>query len=105
MAKGINRVLIGGNVVGDSIRFQTTGNGTACATFKVASDRRGANKSDILTTWIKTNVYSAFLVDQCQSKLKNGVYVIVDGELMNRDSIHGCEVTEVRAREIIFLDE
>jgi len=104
MARGINHVVIAGNC-SDSARFHTTYNGAPCATFKLASDRRGVNKGEILTTWIKVNVYSEALVDICEIRLKKGVYVIVEGELMNRESARdGEQLTEVRAREIVFID-
>jgi single-stranded DNA-binding protein len=102
MAKGINRVIVSGNV-SDSARFHTTGNGAKCATFKLASDRRGIKPGEIVTAWVKINVYSDALVDLCQTRLSKGVYVLVEGELMNREGVQG-EVTEVRAKEIIFTD-
>jgi len=102
MARGINRVVISGNC-SDSARFHTTGNGAKCATFKLASDRRGIKPGEIVTAWVKINVYNEALVDICQSRLAKGAYVIVEGELMNREGVQG-EVTEVRAKEIIFTD-
>lgn len=103
MGKGINKVIVSGNC-SDSAQYHSTDNGTPCATFKLASDRRGANKGEVLTTWIKINVYNEPLVRLCETRLRKGVYVIVEGELMNRKGIHG-EVTEVRARELIFRED
>ena len=100
--RGLNRVIISGNA-SDTARFQTTGGGTPCATFKLACDRRGANKGETVTAWVKINVYGDALVDICKARLRKGVYVLVEGELMNRDGVVG-EVTEIRAKEVLFLD-
>lgn len=100
--RGLNRVIISGNV-SDSARFHETGGGSKCATFKLASDRRGAKPGEIVTAWVKINIYSEPLVDICKTRLMKGAYVIVEGELMNREGAQG-EVTEVRAKEIIFTD-
>lgn len=100
--RGINRVLISGNV-SDSARFHTTHSGAKCASFRLASDRRGAKPGETVTAWVKINVYSEPLVEICATRLSKGCYVIVEGELMNRDGAQG-EVTEVRAREIIFTN-
>jgi single-stranded DNA-binding protein len=100
--RGINRVLLAGNA-SDSARFQTTSSGVPCASFKIACDRRGAARGEIVTAWVKVNVYGDPLVEICRSRLHKGVYVLIEGELMNRDGAGG-EVTEVRAKEIIFID-
>lgn len=100
--RGLNRVIISGNV-SDAARYHETGTGSKCATFRLASERRGAKPGDSVTAWVKINIYSEALVDICKTRLLKGVYVIVEGELMNRDGVHG-EVTEVRAKEIIFTD-
>ena len=100
--RGLNRVIISGNA-SDSAWFQTTGSGVPCATFRLACDRRGANKGEVVTAWIKINVYGDALVEICRQRLHKGSYVIVEGELMNRDGATG-EVTEVRAKEVIFTE-
>ena len=100
--RGINRVLVSGNCV-DVARYHTTNSGSKCATFKLASDRRGARPNELVTAWVKINIYNESLVEICQSRLQKGSYVIVEGELMNREGVQG-EVTEVRAKEIIFTD-
>ena len=102
MSRGLNRVIVSGNAAADA-RFQSTGSGTPCATFKIACDRRGANKGEIVTAWVKINVYGDALVEICKSRLHKGSYVLVEGELMNRDGAVG-EVTEIRAKELIFID-
>lgn len=102
MSRGLNRVIISGNC-SDSARYHTTNSGTKCASFRLASDRRGTKPGELVTAWIKINVYTEPLVAICMTRLIKGCYVIIEGELMNREGPHG-EVTEVRAREIIFTD-
>jgi single-stranded DNA-binding protein len=67
------------------------------------SERRGGKTGENVTAYVKINIYSDALVDICRTRLLKGVYVIVEGELMNREGVHG-EVTEVRAKEIIFTN-
>lgn len=102
MALGINKVLFSGAVI-DGARFHETSGGTKCATFKLSSDRRGAIPGEVVTAWVKVNIYSEPLVAICRTRVTRGAYVIVEGELMNRGSAQG-EVTEVRAKELIFTD-
>jgi len=97
--RGINKVIISGNVAGN-INFAELPEGASALSFSVASDRK-ANGSTI-TAWVKINVYHEALVRICRSRLAKGNYVLVEGELMNREGQHG-ELTEVRAREIIFI--
>lgn len=102
--RGINRVVISGNVSG-SAAFQETSNGTQVASFNLASDRHDPSGS-VVTAWVKVNVYIENLVSVCRLKLYKGAYVIVEGELMNRefnrDGQRG-QLTEVRAWEIVFV--
>lgn len=98
--RGLNKVIISGNVTG-SIEFGRTGKGDEVCGFHIASDRHTFGGS-IVTAFIKINVYTDKLVRVCKGKLVKGVYVLVEGELMNRDGQHGG-LTEVRAKEIIFL--
>lgn len=98
--RGVNKVVISGNVTG-SIEYGRTGKGDGVCGFHMASDRH-ASGGDIVTAFIKINVYAEGLVRVCKSKLIKGVYVLVEGELMNREGQHGG-LTEVRARDIIFI--
>jgi single-stranded DNA-binding protein len=68
----------------------------------MASDRRG--DGGVITVWVKVNIYIEPLINICRDRLAKGCHVIVDGELMNRDGRYG-KLTEVRAREVIFLKE
>ena len=97
--KGINSVHLSGNVLGNIEYGRVSKGGEACS-FSVASDRHSAN--GVVTAFVKVNVYVDGLVRICRAKLAKGIYVLVQGELMNREGQHG-DLTEVRAREIIFL--
>ena len=50
----------------------------------------------------KINVYMDHLVARCRERLKSGGYVIIEGELMNRDG-RSEALTEVRARDLVFV--
>jgi len=96
--RGVNRVVISGNVTG-AIQEGRTNSGVPTCTFVLASDRY--TKDSIVTAWVKINVYGKPLVDVCEPRLRKGRYVLVEGELMNRDG-RTAELTEVRAKEVIF---
>ena len=98
--RGINRVIISGNV-GAQIAFAGTGSGVAACSFFIASDRHSSGGA-VISAWVKINVYGDNFVRICRSRLQKGCYVLVEGELMNRDGQLG-ELVEVRAREILFL--
>jgi single-stranded DNA-binding protein len=97
--RGINRVVLSGNV-GDRVVYGTTRMGTQACSFSMASDRHDGD--DVVTAWVRINLYGDDLVRICREKLTKGMYVIVEGELMNRDGTVG-ELTEVRAREVVFV--
>jgi len=99
--RGINRTIISGNVSRD-IHYGTMPGGGSALSFTMASDRV-ANGTTI-TAWVKVNVYLDALIKVCRGQLMCGGYVIVDGELMNRDGKYG-RLTEIRAREIVFVKE
>lgn len=99
--RGLNRVVVSGNVSGD-INYGTLPDGTKVLSFSVASDRH--TSGDTVTAWVRVNVYIEALVEICQDRLRKSGYVLVEGELMNRDGRHG-KLTEVRARDIIFVKE
>lgn len=99
--RGINKTFTSGNVSRE-INYGTMPDGTPVLSFTMASDRV-ANGTTI-TVWAKINVYIGSLVEQCRTHLSCGGYVIVYGELMNREGRHG-KLTEVRAKEIVFVKE
>lgn len=94
-------MIISGNVSGD-INFSELPGGDPALSFALASDRRDGGGGQV-TVWARVNVYIIPLIDICRIRLKKGGYVLIDGELMNREGVHG-KLTEIRAREIIFLD-
>ena len=94
MGRGINTVVVSGNVTKD-IKFGTTEGGDPFCTFTLISEKKGKKKRTI----IRINIYQPGLVDVCQDRLQDGGYVIVEGEMMNPDRISGCEV---RCQEIVF---
>lgn len=100
--RGLNKVFLSGNVTG-AIEFGRTGKGDEVCGFHLASDRH-TQGGQVVTAFVKINVYIDGLVRICKTKLVKGVYVLVEGELMNRDGQHGG-LTEVRAREILFLSK
>ena len=99
--RGINKTVISGNVSRD-INFGSMPDESPVLSFTMASDRH-ANGATV-TAWVKVNVYIESLIEQCRQHLGCGGYVIVDGELMNREGRHG-KLTEVRAKEIVFVKE
>jgi len=94
----MNVVAISGNVSA-RIEFSSTGKGSPVCTFQMASDRR--TRDTTITAWVKVNAYGEGLVGACRRRLTKGTYVVVEGELMNRDGRLG-ELLEVRARRIDF---
>jgi single-stranded DNA-binding protein len=99
MTRAINRVLISGNVA--RLTFADLPGGKSCCTFTLASDRHA--REQVITAFVKINVYGNGLVRSCRTRLHKGGYVFVEGELMNRDGRHG-ELTEVRAQKVIFTN-
>lgn len=98
--RGLNRVLFAGHAT-DRIIFAKTGQGAPVCTFVLVSERSSTRGAVSATA--KVNVYVESLVEACRGKLEKGCYVLVEGELMNRDSPSG-RATEVRAWELSFFD-
>jgi single-stranded DNA-binding protein len=99
--RGINKVMLAGNV-GGRARYDKTSDGTPTCSFSVASDRH--KDGAVVTAWVKVNAYGPGLVHTCERHLRKGTYVVVEGELMNRDTPEFRELVEVRAIELIFLE-
>jgi len=99
--RGINKAVISGNVSRE-INYGKMPDGSPVLSFTMASDRPA--NGVVITAWVKVNVYIDTLVEQCREHLRCSGYVIVEGELMNREGRHG-KLTEVRAKEIIFVKE
>lgn len=97
--RGINKVVLSGHITGRGDYDEKKGQ-LRCS-FQVASDRH--SHGDVITAVIRVNVFIDALARMCERKLTKDLYVIVEGELMNRGGQHE-KLTEVRARQIIFVD-
>lgn len=94
--RGMNIALLSGNVGGPMVPGRTR-EGNPAFSFSLATEEVGRG-----TTWVRINVYGALAL-KCEQKVAKGLYVIVTGELMNRNGKHG-ELTEVRARDVLFFN-
>lgn len=97
---GVNTVNISGNVTGKIFFGETSVKKTKACSFTLVSERKGPNNISVYA-YVKINAYGENLFDICDKYLKRGVYVYVQGELMNRSGKMG-ELIEVRANQIIF---
>lgn len=95
--KGLNAVFVSGNV--GTIEFSTTRErmDDVC-TFTVASEKVRSRP-----TWVRVNVYGG-AVESCRTHLRKGRYVVVQGELMNRQAGANL-VTEIRCIDVKFLSD
>lgn len=97
MSKGVNSVTLSGNV-GNVTFGQTKDRGDEVCSFTLAIE-----KGKDFITWVRINVFGGNVVS-CKEFLDKGVYVIVQGELMNRYSASKEDkVLEVRCLDIKFL--
>ena len=94
MARLINMTAVAGNVTAD-IAFGHTDHGEPFCTFTLVSEKKDKKKR----TLIRVNIYQPGLVDVCRTRLEEGGYVVVDGELMNPDKRTGFYVG---CQEIVF---
>ena len=97
MSKGINRLSISGHVV-RQISFDATPTGCPAGSFFLCSERPAEGR--IVSVRVKVNVYGESLVSLCRVKAVSGAYVVVDGELMNRNG-RSTELVEVRAHTVV----
>ncbi len=106
----LNYVLIVGNLTKDPI-FRTTSNNTPVVNFSIASNRRYKDRNN---TWQEDVCYLGIvawnkLAESCNSRLRKGSAVLVEGELQTRnwrteDGSHRS-ILEVKARRIQFLNK
>ena len=105
---GINRLILSGKIRGTPT-FQSTKNSkTSACSFSVTSEREGDRK--VVSCTVKVNAYGENLVPLVERYSDKGVYVIVEGELMNREvkglsenSARPVIFTEIRAWNLIFI--
>lgn len=99
MARGINQVVLAGNI-GGSVTYGTTGGGEQACSFLLAVEGKGRN-----ATWVRVNVYGG-LVSVCREKAHKGRYAIVAGQLMNRTGGQSQnDLVEIRCEEVVFIGE
>jgi len=97
--RGLNVVAITGHV-GNVDFGQTARRGDEVCSFTVAIQR-----TQDAATWVRINVYGSSLVETCRERLKKGLKVGVEGELMNRRLAGEGEsfLTEVRCNDLKFI--
>jgi len=96
--RGVNRIVLSGAVMGP-VRYAATRNGIPSCTFTVLTERHG--NGEVVTVRTKVNLYGEGLVRLCKNRISIKSYVIVEGELMNREGAESWLV-EVRAKDIVI---
>lgn len=101
--RGLNRAVLSGTVL--EVLYSRTNKGYDVCTFTLETVRPGRVGREV-TAHVKVNVYATVLVDACKdrSDFVNS-YVLVDGELMNRDFSREDMALAVRALDVLFLDD
>lgn len=96
MAKGTNVSALSGNVASDVAYGRTGRRGEPACNFRVVMEQ--AHRPLV---YVRVNVYGGN-VDVCKlRKLAKGDYVVIVGELMNRDGQDGM-LTEIRCLDIVI---
>jgi len=108
MARGINKVILVGNL-GQDPEMRYTGNGTAVCNLRVATNesyKDGNGEFVEKTEWHSVVAWSR-LAEICNEYLKKGSQVYFEGSLQTRsyDDKEGITkyVTEIKAREMMIL--
>jgi single-strand DNA-binding protein len=110
MARGINKVILIGNL-GNDPDCRTAQNGTMFANLSVATDESYKDKQtgQIVpkTEWHRV-IFSARMAEICQQYLKKGSKVYIEGKLQTRkwqdQSGQDRYTTEIRGFELQMLD-
>lgn len=109
MARGINKVILVGNL-GQDPELRYTGSGTAVCNLRLATNESYKDSSGQLvekTEWHSVVAWSR-LAEICGEYLKKGSLVYFEGSLQTRswDDKDGNTryTTEVKAREMMMLD-
>ena len=109
MARGLNKVMIIGNLGADP-EMRYTQNGTPVTTFNVATNRQWVTSSGERreeTEWFRVVAWSR-LAEFCNQYLSKGRRVYVEGRLQTRqwEDREGNVryTTEIVAQEVILLD-
>lgn len=109
MARGINKVILVGNL-GQDPELNYTGSGTAVCNMRLAVNESYKDKDGKLvekTEWVSLVAW-ARLAEICGEYLKKGSKVYFEGSLQTRsyDDKDGVTkwVTEIKVREMMMLD-
>jgi hypothetical protein len=101
--RGLNRAVLSGTVL--EVLYSRTSKGYDVCTFTLETIRPGREGREV-TAHVKVNVYAPVLVDACKYRADFvNSYVLVDGELMNRDFSRGDMALAVRALDVLFLGD
>lgn len=102
----MNKCILVGNLASD-VESRTTSSGIPTCTFRVATQRRVANKDGVREADFHTIVCWRGLADNCARYLIKGNKVAVEGQIQNRsyDAQDGSKryVTEIVADNVEFL--
>ena len=102
----MNKAILIGNLASD-VESRTTSSGIPTCTFRVATQRRVANKDGVREADFHTIVCWRGLAENCARYLIKGNKVAVEGQIQNRsyDAQDGSKryVTEIVADNVEFL--
>lgn len=102
----MNKAILVGNLASD-VESRTTSSGIPTCTFRVATQRRAANKDGVREADFHTIVCWRGLAENCARYLIKGNKVAVEGQIQNRsyDAQDGTKryVTEIVADNVEFL--
>ncbi len=96
---GVNKSFFSGVVRGEPTVQETSSTKTPAASFPMTSEREGEHRSVSCTT--KINTYNEGLVKFVKANVTKGAFIIVEGELMNRD-VKGLSAEN--SRPVIFTE-
>ena len=110
MARGINKVILIGNL-GDDVKLRRTEGGTAVTTISIATSDvwvdKATNEQKENTEWHDVVLWRN-LAENADKYLKKGSKVYVEGQLQTRKwqdkEGHARKTTEIIARDLQFLD-
>ena len=111
MARGINKVILIGNL-GDDVKLRRTEGGTAVTTISIATSDvwvdKVTNEQKENTEWHDVVLWRN-LAENADKYLKKGSKVYVEGQLQTRKwedkEGHSRKTTEIIARDLQFLDK
>lgn len=107
MARGINKVILVGNL-GQDPELRYTGSGTAVCNLRIATNDSYKDADGNMvdkTEWHSVVAWSR-LAEICGEYLKKGSQVYIEGSLQTRSYGEGDDkkwTTEIKAREMVML--